>query len=223
MKEHLRNEVDSKFKWDLEALLSENDIEKYKEEVEQLLQELISYKGHITDSADSLYNFYKLDEKLSRLVDKLYSYAHMKYDSDTTDSKSQKLLMEMEKLLEHISENVTFITPEILNNDYDKIQKFIEEDNRLLEYKFDLEQLFRNKPYILSEDKEQIITMATNYGLGTVPIGIANFLNQEAVLEGIGADKNKEDLLLVISIGYPDEKWKDFVQPKQLSSFVKYV
>ena len=61
------------------------------------------------------------------------------------------------------------------------------------------------------------------YVLGTVPIGIANFLNQEAVLEGIGADKNKEDLLLVISMGYPDEKWKDFVKPKELKSFVKYV
>ena len=70
---------------------------------------------------------------------------------------------------------------------------------------------------------QNIINMATYYGLGTVPIGIANFLNQEAVLEGIGADKEKEDLLLVISIGYPDEKWKDFIQPKQLTSFVKYV
>ena len=70
---------------------------------------------------------------------------------------------------------------------------------------------------------QNIINMATNYGLGTVPIGIANFLNQEAVLEGIGADKEKEDLLLVISIGYPHEKWKEFVKPKELTSFVKYV
>ena len=70
---------------------------------------------------------------------------------------------------------------------------------------------------------QNIINMATNYGLGTVPIGIANFLNQEAVLESIGADKDKEDLLLVISIGYPHENWKNFVKPKELSSFVKYV
>ena len=70
---------------------------------------------------------------------------------------------------------------------------------------------------------QNIINMATYYGLGTVPIGIANFLNQEAVLEGIGADKDKEDLLLVISIGYPDENWKNFVQPKELTSFVKFV
>ena len=68
-----------------------------------------------------------------------------------------------------------------------------------------------------------ILTMATNYGLGTVPIGIANFLNQEAVLEGIGADKSKEHLLLVISLGYPVEGYKEkYVEEKPLTSFVKY-
>ena len=70
---------------------------------------------------------------------------------------------------------------------------------------------------------QNIINMATFYGLGTVPVGVANFLNQEAVLDGIGADKNKEDLLLIIPFGYPEDNWKDFVQPKELTSFAKYV
>ena len=69
-----------------------------------------------------------------------------------------------------------------------------------------------------------IITMATSYGLGSVPIGIANILNQQAVLEGIGADKDKEELLLVISFGYPVDGYKEkYVNPKPLTSFVKYV
>ena len=68
-----------------------------------------------------------------------------------------------------------------------------------------------------------ILTMATSYGLGTVPIGIANFLNQEAVLEGIGADKEKEHLLLVISFGYPVEGYNEkYLTEKKLTSFVKY-
>ena len=68
-----------------------------------------------------------------------------------------------------------------------------------------------------------ILTMANSYGLGTVPIGIANFLNQEAVLEGVGADKEKEHLLLVIALGYPVEGYKEkYVHEKPLTSFVKY-
>ena len=69
-----------------------------------------------------------------------------------------------------------------------------------------------------------ILTMATSYGLGTVPIGIANFLSQEVVLEGIGADKEKENLLLVISFGYPVEGYNEkYLTEKKLTSFVKYV
>ncbi len=68
-----------------------------------------------------------------------------------------------------------------------------------------------------------ILTMANSYGIGSVPIGIANFLNQEAVLESIGADKEKEHLLLVISLGYPVEGYNEKYQhPKDLTSFVKY-
>ena len=68
-----------------------------------------------------------------------------------------------------------------------------------------------------------ILTMATSFGLGTVPIGIANFLNQEAVLEAIGADKEKEHLLLVISFGYPVEGYNEkYLTEKKLTSFVKY-
>ena len=68
-----------------------------------------------------------------------------------------------------------------------------------------------------------ILTMATSLGIGTVPVGIANFLNQEAILEVIGADKNKEELLLTIPLGYPVEGYKEkYVEEKPLTSFVKY-
>ena len=66
--------------------------------------------------------------------------------------------------------------------------------------------------------------MATNYGIGTVPVGIANFLNQEAILEGIGADKTKEELLLCIPLGYPVDGYTEkYVHEKPLTSFIKYV
>ena len=71
---------------------------------------------------------------------------------------------------------------------------------------------------------ENIMIMANGIGLGSVPIGIANDLNQEAVLDGIGADKNKEELLLAIPFGYPVDGYKEkYGYEKKLTSFVKYV
>ena len=71
---------------------------------------------------------------------------------------------------------------------------------------------------------ENIMIMANGLGLGSVPIGVANHLNQDAVLDGIGADKSKEQLLLVIPFGYPvDGYMEKYVHEKKLTSFVKYV
>ena len=69
-----------------------------------------------------------------------------------------------------------------------------------------------------------MLTMATSLGLGTCPIGIANHLNQDDVLDAIDADKNKEELLLIITVGYPVDGYKEkYVHEKELTSFVKYV
>ena len=71
---------------------------------------------------------------------------------------------------------------------------------------------------------ENIMILANGSGLGSVPIGIANSLNQEAVLEGVGADKDKEELLLAIPFGYPVDGYKEkYGYEKPLTSFVKYV
>lgn len=165
--EKKRNEIDAKYKWNLDAMIQNSDIEKLKNEVKLKLEEVLKFKGHITDSSESLYNFYKASDALERLIEKLYSYAHMNYDTDTTNNKNHALFLEIEKLIEEVSEKITFITPEILKCDYKKIKEYIKNDDRLKEYAFNLEQIFRNKPYILSEKEERIITLATNALGGT--------------------------------------------------------
>ena len=67
-----------------------------------------------------------------------------------------------------------------------------------------------------------ILTMATSLELGTVHIGVANLENQGFVLDEIWADKEKETLLLVVSVGYPVEGYEKYIPEKKLTSFVKY-
>ena len=70
---------------------------------------------------------------------------------------------------------------------------------------------------------ENILIMATYLGLGTVPIGVANLENQTFVLDAIGADKDKETLLLVVAVGYPVQGYYEkYCNEKKLTSFVKY-
>ena len=186
-----RNEIEEKYKWDLSKILDVDNIEKYKDEVKILLSEVEKFKGNITSSSDNLYNFYQKYEQLNRLVEKLYMYAHMNYDSDTTDTKAQTLYMEIEKLYQDLSEKLTFVVPEILECDYQVILDYIEKDDRLKQYSFDLEQLFRNKPHTLSLDEENIITLATN-AMGTGSEVFDNIDNTDIDLGKIKDENNNE-------------------------------
>ena len=42
---------------------------------------------------------------------------------------------------------------------------------------------------------------ATRYGLGGIPVGIAKLGDEAGVIEGVGTNKEKEELLLCIPLG----------------------
>ena len=161
-----RCEIDDKYKWDLSSLFK-NDTEYRKayKEVFSLIDDVAKFKGKIM--TDKLYDFYKTYEKLDRLSDKVFMYARLICDTDTSDSKGQKMKMEVDKMGEIISDKLSFVAPEMLSVDYNDVLKLIDNDSRLEEYRFDLEKIFRYKDYTLSEKEEAIITKAVNaFGTG---------------------------------------------------------
>ena len=56
-----------------------------------------------------------------------------------------------------MSSKLSFFSVELLKNDESLIKKYIKEDERLKEYEFSIEQVFRDKPYILSEEQEKMM------------------------------------------------------------------
>lgn len=83
--------------------------------------------GKIAESAQNLYDVLKLQDQLSERLGKLFTYAHMRYDEDTTNSKYQALNEKAENLLTAASSSMSFIVPEILAMDDAKVKSFLEE------------------------------------------------------------------------------------------------
>ena len=164
--EKSRNEIDDKYKWDLSSLFKNKDeYKKAYDEVFKLVEEVVKFKGQIM--TNKLYDFYKKYEELDRLSDRVFMYARLICDTDTTDSNGQKMKMQVDKMGEIISNKLSFISSEMLSVDYKDVLKLIENDKRLEEYRFDLEKMFRYKDHTLSEAEEAIITKASNaFGTG---------------------------------------------------------
>ena len=155
-KQKLRSEIDEKYKWDL-TLIYKND-EDFLEDLNTLkteMQEVDKFKDCLMKNAQNLYECLNLTNELESKLDKVYSYAHLHYDEDTTNSKYQKYNGLVSNLLSEYSKISGFIMPSILKEDYKLLEKYYEDLPKLKqEYEFLLENIFRNKKYVLDEKVE---------------------------------------------------------------------
>lgn len=193
-----RCEINDEYKWDLSSLFKdENEFLKTRDTLLNDVSDLEKFKGHIVDSADSLYNFLVLDEKIDIQLENLYVYAHMDCDSESGDSKKQARKMMIEKLNDDIGDRLSFIVPEILKTNYDEIKALIDSDKRLQKYSFFFEKLYRYVDHTLSPEEEEIISKATS-AFGTGSDVFYNLDNTDINL-GIIKDENGNEVELTNS------------------------
>lgn len=193
-----RNEVPNEYKWDLSKMYkSDKDIENDISEVNKLTPEILKYKSHIMDSSSSLYEFLKLTEKQDRILSKLYVYAKMNYDTDTTNNDSKALKMRIDKINEQLNELYAFIEPEMLSASYDTVLDYIKENKALDEYRFYLESIFRFKDHSLSLEQEDIFVRALN-AFGNCSEAFSNINNADIDL-GYVKDESGENVKLTAS------------------------
>lgn len=158
-KEMLRSEQKIENTWDLSKIYASiSDYEKDYDVVKKLMANISKYQTHILDSSKSLLELLDLDQKTERIIGKMANYAYRKYDEDLSNVDSQKLVGNFDKLYTEYSQNGSFIVPEILKGDYSLIEKYIKEEEKLKEYELLLKRIFRNKPHVLSEKEENIIS-----------------------------------------------------------------
>ena len=194
-KELLRSEQLEENTWNLELIYK--NIDEYQKDydvVKDLMSSINNYKEHILDSSKSLLKVLEIDTKIERTISKMANYAHRKYDEDLSNVKSQELIGNFDKLYAEYNKNGAFIVPEILKGEYSLIEKYINEEEKLKEYELLLKRIFRNKPHILSEQEEKILSSMQL--IASEPEKIAGIIrNSELQFETI-KDKNGNEVKL---------------------------
>ncbi len=153
-----REQVPLERTWRLEDIfVIDEEWEKEFESLKGKLPEFKQYQGKVNESSDTLYNLLKLQDNVSERLGKLYTYAHMRYDQDTTNSLYQALNAKAENILTQASSAMSFIVPEILSLDEDKLKTFVEENPELKQYEHTLNEINRQRPHVLSEKEEELL------------------------------------------------------------------
>ena len=194
-KEILRSEQKIENTWDLSKIYTSiSDYEKDYDVVKKLMADISKYQTHILDSSKSLLELLELDQKVERIISKMANYAYRKYDEDLSNVDSQKLVGGFDKLYAEYNQNGSFIVPEILKSDYSLIKKYINEEEKLKEYELLLKRIFRNKPHVLSEKEENILSSMQL--ISGEPEKIAGIIrNSELQFESI-KDENDQEVKL---------------------------
>ena len=149
------------YTWDLTTIF-ENDeaFEEAFKEVENELGKEEQFKGHLGDSAETLYNALALEDELGTKLEKVYVYAHLKQDQDTANDKYTGLEARAHQFLIKYSSAWSFLVPEILQLDQSTIEQFVSSFDKLKQYEFDLKLINEKRPHILDADTEKLLTEA---------------------------------------------------------------
>ena len=156
-----RNEIDEKDTWDLSTIF-ETD-QKWEEELALLTEdtkEAASLEGHLLDSAESLLNITERYLDLSRRLEKLYVYAHMKNDQDTRVAKYQEYYAKAMTLYSQLDQVFSFYEPEFMAITEEQYQNFLAEEPKLQPYKHFFDKLLQNKEHVLSQREEELLAGA---------------------------------------------------------------
>lgn len=158
-----RSEIEEKYKWDLTPIYK--DVDSWYEDYDLASKEIkkvLEFKGNIVKNAKNLLDYIEFSMNLERKLYKLYYYAHLNFDSDTTNDEYQKMNGKIENLLAEYNRLDSFANPEMMKIDYSQVKEFYKEEPRLEEYEFLLEQLYRYKNHILNTEAESIISSFAN-------------------------------------------------------------
>lgn len=153
-----RKDVKVEDTWDLTPIFkSDSHWEEEFKAVSNKLEKVVELKGTLTKSADDLLKGLKFKDDLQYRLEHLYVYAHLGFDTDTTNSFYQAMNGKIMGLLARFGAEFSFFDTEILSASEDLIRGYIEENEGLKLYEHQFEILFKNRPHILSEKEERIL------------------------------------------------------------------
>lgn len=157
-----RSEIEEKYKWDLTKIYP--SIEEYKKDfnmVKKDIPKLTKYKGgKFLNSVEEFLEFMRLEEGISRTLDKLYEYTYLSTTVEPDNEELQYWYANIGALMEEYDDAVDFVDTEVIQLE-DKVRNILK-DEKCKEYIVLIEEILRYKPHTLDYKTEKLLILAGN-------------------------------------------------------------
>ena len=159
-----RDEIADKYKWNMKDFYADwSEWDKDFEKLKKIMKEVPQYKGKIKNDSKKFVELIQLEEKLSRLLDKLYIYVYMLKDLDSKDEVVSVKLQEVEAVYTQYAVSTAWMTPEILEIPKKTMEKWLDENPEIKDYRFSLMEIYRLQGHVLDEPKEKLLSYYGQY------------------------------------------------------------
>lgn len=156
-----REEIDSKYKWDLSSMFpSDEAFEAGLEELKAYCPKLLSFKGKISTSAQALLEYLQLEDQMNLLLYKIINYAERKSDEDTRVAKYQAYVANATSAYTQVGEATSWFAAELLAIPAESVEKFYAEVPALEFYRRKLNKILNQREHTLSAEEEALLARA---------------------------------------------------------------
>ncbi len=156
-----REEIDSKYKWDLSSMFPSDEVfEAGLEELKAYCPKLLAFKGKISTSAQALLEFLQLEDQMNLLLYKIINYAERKSDEDTRVAKYQAYVANATSAYTQVGEATSWFAAELLAIPAESVEKFYAEVPALEFYRRKLNKILNQREHTLSAEEEALLARA---------------------------------------------------------------
>ena len=156
-----REEIDSKYKWDLSSMFpSDEAFEAGLEELKAYCPKLLAFKSKISTSAQALLEFLQLEDQMNLLLYKIINYAERKSDEDTRVAKYQAYVANATSAYTQVGEATSWFAAELLAIPAESVEKFYAEVPALEFYRRKLNKILNQREHTLSAEEEALLARA---------------------------------------------------------------
>ena len=189
-----REEIQEQDKWSINEIYSNDEIwEKEYKELQEEAPKLKEFEGKLGDG-ETLIRYFEVNEKVSRKAEKIYIYAHLRCDEDTSNTKYQAMMNKIDAYMAEYATYTAYVVPEILSLPDGIIEKQMEELKGLEPYKFLLENILKEKPHVLDKKEEELLAAASD--CLDAPSSIHNIMTNADMKFGNIKDEDGEEVEL---------------------------
>lgn len=157
-----RSEIAREYTWNLESIfITNDDWQRSYQAVSEHIPQLEALKGKLAESGKALFEVLQARDAAFEQIEKLFVYASMRKDEDTTNSTYQAMYDRAMQLYVRATTAVSFIEPEILALPQARQDQFVQDYPELRLYDHQLHDLSRNRPHIRSVEVEAVLAAAS--------------------------------------------------------------